>query len=103
MDRRLSVDVLDGDGNPVAGTRVTLDIHGIWQDGVLEACTDDAGRAAFKTSAYCGNDRAVTIYVRGERFGPYRIGEERYTVQLSREPRGSGAGVAALEIPRGGR
>ena len=40
---------------------------------------------------------------RGEPFGPYRIGDGRYTVQLSREPRGSGAGVAALEIPRGGR
>jgi uncharacterized GH25 family protein len=51
MGHHLDVYVLDNDGDPVSGTKVTIDIKGIWRGGTLNAYTDGDGHAEFETAA----------------------------------------------------
>lgn len=82
MGMAVDVQVLDSDGEPVAGTLVKIDIAGIWKGGTLEEYTDDDGHASFETAEDYEEGRAVTIYVRGEAFGPYDLSEGAFTVTV---------------------
>jgi hypothetical protein len=82
MGQSVDVQVLDSDGDPVAGAKVKIDIAGIWKGGTLEEFTDDDGHAEFETAADYEEGREVTIYVRGESFGPYDLTEGSFTVTL---------------------
>lgn len=82
MGHFLDVYVLDRDGDPVEGTEVTIDIAGIWKGGTLEEYTDSEGHAEFETAENYEPSRGLTIYVRGQSFGPYEISGGAYTVNL---------------------
>ena len=68
--------VLDGDGDPVSGTEVTIYLHegnalaDLWKGGTLDAYTDDNGHAEFETAT---DHRYITIRCRGQEFGPYDL------------------------------
>lgn len=82
MSHSLDVYVLDSDGDPVSGTRVGIIIDGIWTGGGLEEYTDEDGHAEFETADDYEDHRKLTIYVKGQSFGPYSIGDGRWTVEL---------------------
>lgn len=82
MGHNLTVHLLDSDGRELDGVKVTVDIAGIWKGGTLEEFTDDDGNAEFETAEDYESGRQLTIYVRGESFGPYSIDGGSYTVQL---------------------
>jgi hypothetical protein len=82
MSHNLDVQVLDNEGDPVSGRKVTIFIDGILTGGSLESFTDDDGHAEFETAGDYPDYRELNIYVRGESFGPYQIGGGSYTVQL---------------------
>jgi hypothetical protein len=82
MGQSVDVQVLDSEGDPVAGAHVKIDIEGIWKGGTLEAYTDEDGHAEFETAEDYEDDREVMVYVRGESFGPYDLGEGAFTVTL---------------------
>ena len=83
MGQQLNVFVLDRDGKPVKATGVTIDIEGIfWKGGTLDERTDNSGHARFQTAEDYEDYRKLKIRVRGQSFGPYRIGDGAYTVQL---------------------
>ncbi len=82
MSHNLTVEVLDSDGDPVEGAKVTIIIDGIISGGSLVEFTDDSGHAEFETAGDYEDSRALNIYVRDESFGPYTIGGGSYTVQL---------------------
>lgn len=69
MGHRLDVLVLDSDGDPVAGTEVTIDIIGGWTGRSLDAHTDDGGHAEFETAADYEDSRELYIRVRAQSFG----------------------------------
>ena len=48
----------------------------------MEEFTDDDGNAEFTTADDYEAGRQLTIYVRDQSFGPYRIGGGSFTVQL---------------------
>lgn len=50
MGHQLDVQVLDEDGDPVAGVRVRVDIAGLWSGGTLEERTGEDGHASFETA-----------------------------------------------------
>lgn len=83
MGHSLDVRVLDRAGEPVKRAEVEIRIEGIWKGGTLSAFTDAEGHAAFETAHDYEDYRKLWISVRGQRFGPYRIGEGAYTVRLS--------------------
>jgi hypothetical protein len=82
MGHRLNVFVIDSDGEPVTGRKVTVDIEGVWKGGTLDQYTDEDGHAEFETAANYESYRQLTIYVGGQSFGPYEISGGSYTVQL---------------------
>ena len=82
MSHSLDVYVRDDDGRPVEGVEVKIIIDGIFSGGSLEAYTDDDGHAEFETADDYEDSRQLSIYVRGQDFGPYYIGGGAYTVQL---------------------
>lgn len=83
MSNNLDVFVTDSDGSPVEGAKVRIIIEGLFSGGSLEEFTDDEGHAEFETGGDYEDSRELTIYVRGESFGPYEIGGGAYTVELS--------------------
>ena len=82
MGHSLDVYVIDSDGSPVTHTEVRVSIEGFWKGGGISEYTDDDGHAEFETADDYEDSRELTIVVHGERFGPYSIGDGRYTVQL---------------------
>jgi len=82
MPHQLDTDMLDSDGDPGAGTEVTVDIEGVWNGGTLDAYSDDEGHAGFETTTDDENPRELSMRVRGQSFGPYRIGGGAYTGPL---------------------
>lgn len=83
MGHELSVGVLDSDGEPVEGVEVDIHVSGIFKGGDLESeFTDETGHAEFETAADYEDSRDIYITVRGQRFGPYEIGDGAYTVTL---------------------
>jgi hypothetical protein len=82
MGNSLNVEVLGENGRAVEGAKVTILIDGIFSGGRLEEFTDDDGHAEFETADDYEDSRELTIRVRGQTFGPYRIGGGAYTVQL---------------------
>ena len=82
MPHNLTIEVLDSDGDPKEGVKVKIVIDGIFSGGSLEAFTDDSGHAEFETAGDYESSRELSIYVRGQSFGPYDIGGGSYTVQL---------------------
>lgn len=81
MGNYLDVQVLDPDGEPITGVEVKIGIDGIFSGGFLEEFTDDEGHASFETADEYEPSRHLTIYVRGQSFGPYDIGGGSYTVR----------------------
>ena len=82
MPHNLTVEVLDSKGNPKQHVEVEIIIEGFWKGGSIEAFTDDSGHAEFETADDYESSRKLHIRVRGQSFGPYRIGSGSYTVQL---------------------
>lgn len=82
MSHNLDVYVLDSDGDPVSGAEVEVLIEGIWKGGSLTEYTDSDGHAEFETAADYEDSRELTIYVRGQSFGPYYISGGAYTVTI---------------------
>ena len=82
MSHSLSVQVLDADGELVAGVEVEMQIQGIWKGGTLSEYTNSSGHAEFETAADYEDHRRLSIEVKGQHFGPYHIGGGSYTVQL---------------------
>ncbi len=82
MGHSLEVQALNRDGAPLSGARVRIVIEGIFTGGSLESFTDRNGHAEFETAQDYESHRKLTIYVRGQGFGPYRISGGAYTVQL---------------------
>jgi len=78
----IDIFVLDEHSLPVDGKEVTISIDGIWQGGTLRGRTDDDGHVTFETSADYESSRPFSIKVDGQWFGPYRVGDGRFTVQL---------------------
>ncbi len=74
MPHQLDAYVLDSDGDPGAGTEVTVDIKGVWIGRTLDAHTDEEGHAGFEPAADYENPRELSMRVCGQSFGPYRIG-----------------------------
>lgn len=74
------VQVVDEDGDPVSGRKVTVIFTSIFR-GYLEEFTDDDGQAEF---GFDDLDRGeAEIFVGGEKYGPYSIEDgEGYTVSL---------------------
>jgi len=83
MSHNLDVYVTDSDGDPVKGAKIKIVIEGFWKGGSLEEFTDDEGHAEFETADDYEDSRKLTIYVRGESYGPYSISGGAYTVELS--------------------
>jgi hypothetical protein len=66
MPHRLDADMLDSDGDPGAGTEVTVDIEGVWTGGTLDAYSDDEGHAEFETATgYEDQDRQLAARLFG--------------------------------------
>ena len=82
MSHSLDVYVLDADGDPVPHVRVGMNIDGLLSGGHLESYTDDDGHAELETAGDYDDSRQLTIYCRYESFGPYAIGDGRWTIQL---------------------
>lgn len=83
MANNLSVQVLDSDGDPAEGKRVSIDVHGVVSGGFLEeAYTDDDGQAEFTTYDDYDSTRKITIYVDGDACGEFSIGAGRWTITL---------------------
>ena len=82
MSHSLDVQVLDSDGEPLGGVKVKIVIDGILSGGSLEERTNEDGHAEFETAADYESYRDLNIYVKGQSFGPYNIGDGAYTVQL---------------------
>ncbi|MBK8640505.1 MAG: hypothetical protein IPN92_20290 [Chromatiaceae bacterium] len=82
MPHQLDPDMLVSDGDPGAGTEVTVDLKGVRTRGTLDAYSDEEGHAGFETAADDENPRELSIRGRGQSFGPYRIGGGAYTVPL---------------------
>lgn len=82
MGQSVNVEVLDEDGDPVCGTRVKIDVGGLFKGGILEEFTDDEGHAEFETSGDYDDYTKIKIYVRGQSFGPYSLSEGAFTVTL---------------------
>ncbi len=82
MPHNLTVEVLDSNGDPKGGVKVKILIAGIFKGGSIEAFTDHSGHAEFETADDYESYRKLDIYVRGQSFGPYKIGGGSYTVQL---------------------
>lgn len=82
MSHSLDVQVLDSDGDPMEGVKVKIIIDGIFSGGSLEEFTDSDGHAEFESADDYESYRKLNIYVRGQSFGPYDIGDGAYTVQL---------------------
>ncbi|MDD5268626.1 MAG: hypothetical protein PHO08_16110 [Methylococcales bacterium] len=82
MGHYLNVQALDKKGNPLKGTKVKIDIAGIFKGGTLENYTDSNGHAEFETAANYESSRKLNIYLHGQSFGPYEIGGGSYTVTL---------------------
>jgi hypothetical protein len=78
MPIQFNVYVVDEDGNPVVGKRVT--VHwSIWR-GHLEEFTDDSGHAWFDSPGEAGTG---TIYVNGENQGEHWIEDgDGFTVEI---------------------
>jgi len=82
--RRSDVFVIDDDDDrPVDGKQVIVNIDEIWKGGTLRCRTDDTGHAIFETAADYESSRGFNIKVDRQRFGPYRVGDIRFTVRLS--------------------
>jgi hypothetical protein len=87
MSHFLTVEVLDSDGDPIENAPVKIRIK---EGGLLGFTggwlgperTDETGHAEFETSQDYDDDHKLTIHVRGQEFGPYRIGRGSYTVTL---------------------
>ncbi len=82
MGHYLNVKALDKKGNPLKGTKVKIDIAGIFKGGTIEKYTDSNGHAEFETAENYESYRKLNIYVRGQSFGPYEISGGAYTVRL---------------------
>jgi hypothetical protein len=82
MGNQVDVQVLDNDGDPMSGVKVTIAIGGWMSGGTIEEYTDDDGRAEFETSQDYESHRDFWIHVRGQTFGPYHIWGGAFTVQL---------------------
>lgn len=82
MSHSLDVQVLDSDGDPMEGVRVTIIIEGFFSGGSLEEYTDSDVHAEFEPADDYESYRKLNIYARGESFGPYNIDGGAYTVQL---------------------
>lgn len=82
MSHYLDVQVLDSDGYAMAGVKVKIIIDGLFSGGALEEFTDGSGHAEFETAGNYESYRGLSIYVRGQAFGPYNISGGSYTVQL---------------------
>jgi len=82
MSHNLDVYVVDRDGDPVTGTRVEIIIDGFWKGGSIKEFTDDEGHAEFETADDYEDYRKLKIFVRGQSFGPFKIGGGAYTVEL---------------------
>ena len=78
MPIQFSVYVVDNEGDPVTGKKVT--VHwSIWR-GYLKEFTDNTGHAWFDSPGNAGNG---TIYVNGENQGEYRIEDgDGFTVEI---------------------
>ena len=78
--------VVDEDGNPVTGQRVSAHFsYGRFHDTVSYQFTDAKGHAEFLREHHA-DPRLVEIFVRGESFGPYALENgANYTVEISRE------------------
>jgi hypothetical protein len=75
------VQVLDSDGNPVAGKHVHASFPGVIGAGWLKELTDDNGHAIFETTSH--DHGKVNINVGGKSFGPYELDDgAAYTVTL---------------------
>ena len=86
MSNYIDVQVLNSDGDPVAGVPVEIYIFTpayTGKGGGLESDTDEDGHANFETAADYGDfDRAtLKIYVKCQEFGPYYL-DDAYTVTL---------------------
>lgn len=82
MGHSLDVQVLDSDGDSMEGVNVQIVIDGLFSGGSLEEFTDSDGHAEFETAGDYESYRKLSIYVRGQSFGPYEISGGAYTVQL---------------------
>ncbi len=66
MPHQLDTDMLDSDGDPGAGTEVTVDIEGVRIGGTLDASSDDEGHAEFETTTgYEDQDRQLAARLVG--------------------------------------
>ncbi|TAL02053.1 MAG: hypothetical protein EPO07_07730 [Verrucomicrobia bacterium] len=82
MGQALSVEVRDRDGEPLSGVTVEIVIDGFFTGGGLEETTNRDGHAEFETADDYEPYRQLRIHVGGQSFGPYRISDGAYTVQL---------------------
>ena len=83
MSIPFDVQVLDSNDEPVEGVEVTALFPSLPTGGVtLEEYTDSEGHASFETAG--DQYEIVTIFVRGEKFGPYDLEEgSGFTINLS--------------------
>jgi hypothetical protein len=77
---QFNVQVLDDDGDPVVGKKVTVIFTSFFR-GWLEEFTDDDGQAEFDYDSV--EPGKANIYVDDVKYGPYQLDDgDEYTVEI---------------------
>lgn len=84
MGNEILVHVQDSNQEPVEGVKVELYVYsGLWaRGGDMEGETNEDGNAFMETTDNYESSRQIKFEVQGQEYGPYKIGDSPFTVEL---------------------